>query len=87
MKNKQDVQTKIAWIGMLLKQDSALDKILAVVRESQIHVLAFNSQNYEDKAVGLVTLVVDAFPDEISGLAGKLGMLPGVKVKSMENGI
>ncbi|MBI9020898.1 MAG: iron-only hydrogenase system regulator [Verrucomicrobia bacterium] len=38
---------------------------------------------YEKRACSAITLIVDATTDELGVLAGKLGSLPGVAVKSM----
>ena len=38
---------------------------------------------YRSKGVSIISLVVDATVDVTSSLAGKLGMLPGVNVKTV----
>ena len=36
---------------------------------------------YRDKKLNIISVVIDALPDEINSLSGNLGRLPGVKVK------
>ena len=37
---------------------------------------------YHERNLNIITLIVDATTDQIGSLAGKLGMVPGVTVKS-----
>jgi putative iron-only hydrogenase system regulator len=37
---------------------------------------------YHQRDLNIITLIVDATTDEIGALTGKLGMIPGVTVKS-----
>ncbi len=37
---------------------------------------------YPDRDLNIITLIVDATTDRIGSLTGKLGMIPGVTVKS-----
>lgn len=37
---------------------------------------------YHERDLNIVTLIVDASTDQIGALTGKLGMIPGVTVKS-----
>lgn len=37
---------------------------------------------YHERDLNIVTLIVDASTDQIGSLTGKLGMIPGVTVKS-----
>jgi len=37
---------------------------------------------YHDRDLNIITLIVDASTDQIGALTGKLGMIPGVTVKS-----
>jgi putative iron-only hydrogenase system regulator len=38
--------------------------------------------SYHDRNLNIITLIVDATTDQIGSLTGKLGMIPGVTVKS-----
>jgi putative iron-only hydrogenase system regulator len=38
---------------------------------------------YEKRSCSAITLIIDATTDELGVLTGKLGLLPGVSVKSM----
>ncbi|MBN1652475.1 MAG: iron-only hydrogenase system regulator [Deltaproteobacteria bacterium] len=37
---------------------------------------------YHQRDINIITLIVDASTDQIGALSGKLGMIPGVTVKS-----
>ncbi len=38
---------------------------------------------YRERSVGIISLLVEGTTDEIGALGGKLGMLPGVRAKSL----
>jgi putative iron-only hydrogenase system regulator len=38
---------------------------------------------YREKGISIISIVVDASNDVISSLSGKLGMVPGINVKTM----
>ncbi len=35
------------------------------------------------RKISLISLILEGFPDQINSLAGKLGKIPGIRVKSM----
>jgi putative iron-only hydrogenase system regulator len=37
---------------------------------------------YRERGISVIALIVDATTDELGALTGKLGQIPGVKVKS-----
>jgi putative iron-only hydrogenase system regulator len=37
---------------------------------------------YREKGIAVISLIVDGTTDEISSMTGKLGNIPGVKVRS-----
>lgn len=38
---------------------------------------------YRERGINVISLVIDATTDEVGAFTGRLGMIPGVKVKSM----
>ncbi len=38
---------------------------------------------FKDRGINIIDLIIEATPDEVGALTGKLGMLEGVRVKSL----
>ena len=62
------METRIALIGIIVEDPDSVQQINAVLHE---------------KKVNIISVVVDAENNVISSLSGKLGMLPGISVKTV----
>lgn len=76
-------ENRIALVGIIVEDLSATEKINAILHECAGSIVGRMGIPYRQKHVSIISVVVDAPADVISSLSGKLGMLPGVNVKTV----
>ncbi|MVX67111.1 TM1266 family iron-only hydrogenase system putative regulator [Clostridium chromiireducens] len=77
------METRIALIGIIVEDMNSTDKINSILHEYSQYMVGRMGIPYREKNVGIISVVIDATNDVISSLSGKLGMIPGINVKTM----
>ena len=77
------METRIALIGIIVEDMRAADRLNAILHEFAGCIVGRMGIPYHAKDVSIISVVVDAPNNVISSLSGKLGMLPGVSIKSV----
>lgn len=80
------MERRIGFVGILLEDRSGAAEVNAVLAANQPLILARVGLPMRDTEAGapaaVITLVVEATTDEMGALAGRLGKINGVSVKS-----
>ncbi len=76
-------QTRIALIGIIVENTEATQKINALLHNCADYIVGRMGVPYRQKNVSIISVVMDAPGDIISALAGRLGSLSGVSVKTV----
>lgn len=76
-------ETRIALVGIIIEDPSSTEELNSILHDYSDIVVGRMGIPYRSKGVSIISLVVDASIDITSSLAGKLGMLPGVNVKTV----
>lgn len=75
--------TRIALIGIIVEDLSASKEVNNVLHEYSMFIVGRMGIPYKDKGVSIISIVIDAENHVISALAGKLGMIRNISVKTM----
>ena len=75
--------TRIALIGIIVENQDATDQINALLHACAAYIVGRMGVPYRQKDVCIISVVMDAPGDVISALAGRLGNLSGVSVKTV----
>lgn len=75
--------TRIALIGIILDQMSAVERLNAILHEYAEYIVGRMGVPYRQKGVAIISVIVDAPENEIASLSGKLGMVEGVTAKTL----
>ena len=81
------MQTRVAVMAIIVEQLQAAEKLNAVLHEYGEHIIGRMGLPYREKGVHIVSVALDAPQDTISALAGKLGNIEGVSVKTAYSNI
>jgi len=76
-------EKRIALLGIIVEDMNSVEKINAILHECRDSVIGRMGIPYRQAGVSIISVVLDADSDLVSALSGKLGMLPGVSVKSI----
>jgi len=77
------METRIALIGIIVDDISSTERLNGILHEFGQYIVGRMGIPYRDKGVSIISVVIDAPNDIISSLSGKLGMLPGVNIKTV----
>ncbi|MCI8553412.1 MAG: iron-only hydrogenase system regulator [Clostridiales bacterium] len=77
------METRIALIGIIVENPDVTDRLNEILHEYAEAIVGRMGIPYREKGISIISLVVDAPEKTVSALSGRLGMLPGVSVKTM----
>lgn len=75
------MQTKIAVVAIIVTNPDAVDKINGLLHDFSEYVIGRMGIPYRQKNLNVISVVMDAAPEIINSLSGKLGMIDGVSSK------
>ena len=73
------MQTRVAVMAVIVEDDAAAEKLNAVLHHYGEHIIGIP---YRARGINIISIAIDAPQDEISSLAGKLGNIHGISVKT-----
>ena len=77
------METRLALIGIVVENNESAKKINDVPHEYGEYIVGRMGIPYRKRNVSVISIVIDAPSDVISALAGKLGMIPDVNIKTV----
>ena len=77
------METRIALIGIIVEDINVVEKLNGLLHDYNEYVIGRMGLPYREKNISIISVVVNAEADIISTLAGKLGMIKGVNVKTI----
>lgn len=78
---------RIAVIGIIISdRETAAEEVNDILSEYGEMIVGRMGLPYEDKGLNIISLIVDGTNEELGALAGKLGNVDQVKVKTMTTG-
>jgi putative iron-only hydrogenase system regulator len=75
--------TKIALIGILVKDWKATDELNRLLHEYAEYIIGRMGIPYRSKNVNIISVAIDAPADIINALAGKIGRISGLTAKTI----
>lgn len=76
------MDTRVAVMSIIVEDLEAAEKINALLHTYAPFVLGRMGIPYRARGISLIAVALDAPQDTIAALAGKVGSLPGVSVKT-----
>lgn len=76
------MQTRVAVMAIIVEKWGAVERLNAVLHEYGEHIIGRMGIPYRKKGINIVSIALDAPQDTISALAGKLGNIEGLSIKT-----
>ena len=76
------METRVAVMGIIVEDDRSVETLNAVLHGYGDYIVGRMGIPYREKKINVISVVIDAPQDKISALAGKIGNIPGVSVKT-----
>jgi putative iron-only hydrogenase system regulator len=80
---RSDMETRIAMIGIIIEDIDATGKVNDILHDYSMYVIGRMGIPYRERDISIISIALDAPADVINTLAGKLGKVSGVSVKTM----
>lgn len=77
------METRIALVGIIVEEPEAAERLNGILHDYGRYIIGRMGIPYHQKNINIISVVVDAPSDVISSLAGKLGMVDGISVKTV----
>lgn len=76
------MQTRVAVMAIIVEEDGAVEKLNAVLHNYGEYIIGRMGIPYRAREINIISIAIDAPQDAISSLAGKLGNIQGISVKT-----
>ena len=73
---------RIAVMGIIVENRASVEPLNALLSEYSEYIIGRMGVPYKEKGVSIVSVAIDAPQDSIAALAGKVGNLNGISVKT-----
>ena len=76
------METRVAVMGIIVEELSSVEALNSLLHEYGNYIIGRMGLPYRKKNINIVSIAIDAPQDKIAALAGKIGALDGVGVKT-----
>ena len=76
------MQTRVAVMGIIVENIDSVEQLNALLHEYGHYISGRMGIPYRERSINIVSIAIDAPQDVISALAGKIGNLDGISVKT-----
>ena len=76
------METRVAVIGIIVENPEATSQLNDILHEYSAYIIGRMGIPYRERGINIISVALDAPQDSISSLAGKLGNISGLSVKT-----
>ena len=76
------MQTKVAVMAIIVEDSESVPKLNELLHQYGKYIVGRMGIPYKEKGVNIISVAIDASQDTISALAGKIGNIGGISVKT-----
>ena len=76
------METRVAVMSIIVENGNTVDALNALLHDYSDCIIGRMGIPYRQKGINIISIALDAPQDQISALAGKIGNLPGITVKT-----
>ena len=76
-------ETRIAVVGIIVESQDSAARVNEILHQYGSYIIGRMGIPYREKRMNIISVVLDAPPDVISAVSGKLGRMPGVSSKAL----
>ena len=74
--------TRVAVIAIIVENEASVENVNAILHEYKNGIIGRMGIPYREKNISIISVVIDAEPDVINRVSGKLGRIDGATVKT-----
>ena len=81
------METRVAVMSVIVENGDMVERLNAILHEYGEYIIGRMGIPYRKRKVNIIAIALDAPQNTISAMAGKIGSLPGVSVKTAYSSI
>lgn len=81
------METRVAVMSIIVENGEAVERINSLLHEYGDHIIGRMGIPYRRRGISIISIALDAPQNTIAALAGKIGGLAGVSVKTAYSGV
>ena len=81
------METRVAVMSIIVENGEVVEKLNSLLHEYGEYIIGRMGIPYRKRGVNIIAIALDAPQNTISSLAGKVGCLPGISVKTAYSGV
>lgn len=81
------METRVAVMSIIVENNDTAEKLNAILHEYGDYIIGRMGIPYRKRGINIISIALDAPQNAISALAGKVGNLPGISVKTAYSGV
>ena len=81
------METRVAVMSIIVENPEKVEVLNRILHEYSDYIIGRMGIPYRKRKISIISVALDAPQNTISSLAGKMGSLPGVSVKTAYSGI
>lgn len=75
------METRVAMLGIIVENKEEIERLNRILHDYAEYIIGRMGIPYSRKQMNIISIVLDAPEEQISALAGKIGMLRGISSK------
>lgn len=81
------MSVRVAVMSIIVENGDSVERLNSILHEYGEYIIGRMGLPYRKRKISIISIAMDAPQDTISALAGKVGNLPGVSVKTAYSGV
>ena len=81
------METRVAVMSIIVEDPDSVEKLNGILHQHGAYIIGRMGIPYRKRSISIISIALDAPQDTISALAGKVGALKGVSVKTAYSGV
>ena len=81
------METRVAVMSIIVENGEMVETLNAILHEYGEYIIGRMGLPYRQRKVSIIAIALDAPQNTLSSLAGKIGSLPGISVKTAYSSI
>ena len=81
------METRVAVMSIIVEDPGSVEKLNGILHEFGDYIIGRMGIPYRKRGINIISIALDAPQNTIAALAGKVGMLAGVGVKTAYSGV
>ena len=79
--------TRVAVMSIIVENGDSVEALNQILHENGRYIIGRMGIPYRERKISIISIAMDAPQNTISTLAGKIGSLPGISVKTAYSGV